>query len=241
MFKYISFSVEIKQKYLRLSVRNGKYIINIRSAVDRWCQVGTNDKLIDVNDAVLCILHLELQCTDNKISNFWNEGFSNRKQPKMVSEYKEAIEKIVNEGKIGNSSHQNQWTFPSNKAKDGVASDFSLKGGSGKTILSKSDRMIDEVFKYHSDNVEEEKAKWKEVLKKYNNIIHILNRRYEFGEDNILEFQRVVDEYSDEWAKLTGIDGQTNYEHFLRTGHVSHFFYLYGNYTSTVSKDSKQQ
>ena len=87
--------------------------------------------------------------------------------------------------------------------------------------------MIDEVFKYHSGNVEEEKAKWKEVLKKYNNIIHILNRRYEFGEDNILEFQRVVDEYSDEWAKLTGIDGQTNYEHFLRTGHVSHFFYLY--------------
>ena len=69
MYRYCTYPVEVKQTYLRLSVRNGNYIKDLRRAIDRWCQVGTNDKLIDVNDAVLCILHLELRCTENKLSN----------------------------------------------------------------------------------------------------------------------------------------------------------------------------
>ena len=60
MYSYCSFSVEIKQIYLKLSVQNGKQVIDIRRAVDRWCEVGKEDKLMDVNDDVLCILLLEL-------------------------------------------------------------------------------------------------------------------------------------------------------------------------------------
>ena len=135
MYRYCTYPVEVKQTYLRLSVRNVNYIKGFRRAIDRWCQVGTNDKLIDVNDAVLCILHLELRCTEKKLSNLWNEGFTHRREPKQVTDYTEEIEGIVNEGKIGNSTYQNQWTFPTNKAKNGVSSDFSLKGNLAKAYL----------------------------------------------------------------------------------------------------------
>ena len=50
----------------------------------------------------------------------------------MKTEYTDKIEEIVHKGKDGLSTHQNQWRFPINKDKDGVASDFSLKCDAGK-------------------------------------------------------------------------------------------------------------
>ena len=60
LFRYCSTPVETKQKYLLLSVRNGEYIKDIRRAIARSSKVGENDKMMEVNDAVPCILHLEL-------------------------------------------------------------------------------------------------------------------------------------------------------------------------------------
>ena len=226
LFRYCSSSVEVKQKYLRLSIRNGQYIQDIRRAINRWCDVGTNNKLMDVDDAVLCILHLELRCTENKLSNLWNAGFRDRKTPASVKEYETDIEEIVNEGKLGLVTHQNQWSFPTNRGKDGVASDFSLKGEFGRTILSRSDKIVDVALRFHT---EEERIEWKSVLKKYGEIIDFLGQRTHFDDDKIEIFQRLVDEYAEDWREIAGRDGQTNYEHFMYTSHVSHYLRLYGN------------
>ena len=115
MYRNCSYSVEIKQKYLRLSIHNGNNVITTRRIVDKWCQVDENGKIIDVNDAVLCILHLELRCSENKIGNLFNEGFVHRRQPAVIKEYTQKIEDVVNKGKIEKSTHQNQWSFPINK------------------------------------------------------------------------------------------------------------------------------
>ena len=61
-----SYSVEIKQKYLRLTIRNGQEIVNMRRAINWWCQVG-EEKMMAVNDAILCSLHLELRCNEKNI------------------------------------------------------------------------------------------------------------------------------------------------------------------------------
>ena len=85
-----------------------------------------------------------------------------------MKEYETDIEEILNEGKLGLFTHQNQWSFLTNKGKDGVASDFLLKGEFGRTILSQSDRIVDVALKLHT---EEERMKWKSVFKKYGEII----------------------------------------------------------------------
>ena len=212
MYRYCTYPVEIKQKYLRLSIQNGQNIIDMRRAVDRWCQIGKNEKMIDVNDAVLCILHLELRCSKKKVGNLLNDGFLHRKQAKLVKEYIEKVENVVNKGKIGLSSHQNQWRFPSNAGNDGVATDFSLKGEVSKNILSKSDRLIPIALQYHSKSYRDE---WKIVLSEYQRVLDILNGQKEFPKEDILEFQQIADNYSNKWANLTGRDGQTNYKHFI--------------------------
>ena len=89
MYCFCSYSVEIKQKYLCLSICNGNDVITMRRAVDRWCQVGENNKLY--------ILHLELRCSENKIGNLFNEGFVHRRQPAVIKEYTQKIEDVVNE------------------------------------------------------------------------------------------------------------------------------------------------
>ena len=64
---------------------------------------------------------------------------------------------------------------------------------------------------------------------KYGDLLEFLNCGYDFTEDDIREFQKLADDYSEKWASLTGRDEQTNYEHFIRSSHVSHLFFLYGN------------
>ena len=226
MFRYCSYPVEIKQKYLRLCIRNGNEIIDMRRAVDRWCKLGENNKMIEVSDAVLCVLHLELRCSENKISNLLNEGFAHRKTPNLVKDYIDKVEKIVNQGKIGRSSHQNQWRFPANKSKDGIASDFSLKGEAGKNILSKSSEIINISLHFHRENI---RSEWRAVLAKYQEVLAFLNRRHEFTDKDIRQFQQLADEYSEMWAHLTGLDGQTNYEHSIKSSHLSYYLSRYGN------------
>ena len=48
---------------------------------------------MDVSEAVLCTLHCELQTNENKSSTLFNDGFIHRKQPALVKEYKEEVEK----------------------------------------------------------------------------------------------------------------------------------------------------
>ena len=181
---------------------------------------------MEVNDAVLCILHLELRASENKLAHMWNEGFAYRKSKALVEEYAKGMELIVNEGKIGRTTYQNQWQFPINKTNDGITSDFSLKGGFGKSILSKSDRLIDVALKYHT---QQERNDWNLVLEDYQDALQFINRRTEFKKGDVQESQAVADRYANSWRELCGRDGQTNYEHFLLTGHVSHYLTLYGN------------
>ena len=226
MFIYINYSVKVKQKYLRLSVQNGEYIKDLRRAIERWCEVGTNDKLIEVDDAVLCILHLELRCSENKLAHLFNDGFAHRKTKALIDKYISEIEAVVNEGKIGLSTHQNQWTFPINKERDGVASEFSLKGEFGRSILAKSSRLVDIALKYHTQT---ERDEYNAVLSKYHEVLKFLNRREEFSPQMIQEFQKLCDEYGQMWRDVAGRDGQTNYEHNISSSHCTHFFDLYGN------------
>ena len=167
---------------------------------------------MDVNDGVLRSLHLELCCSENKIGNLFNDGFAHRKQPKLADDYISEVGKNVKKGKVGLATHQNQWRFPINKERNGVATDFSLKGGAGKNILSRSDQIIHVALQYHSGEYRKE---WQEVLQKYGDLLEYLNPRYDFTEDDIREFQKLDDDYSEKWASLMGREGQTNYEHFI--------------------------
>ena len=224
MFTYVGYRLEQKQLLLRLSIRNGSEIINMRRAVDRWTPVGVGNKQVDVDDTVLCSLHLELRVNESKIGGLLNEGFLHRKTPGLVRKYTEDVEAVVNAGKLGRNTHQNHWHFPLNNAKNGINGEFSLKGDAGKKILAKMDKLIPIALTYHTQATQ---TKWLKMLDTYSNMKTYLNRRESFTDNMIYEFQEICDDYCTQWASLTSRDGITNYIHFIRAGHVSHYLFLY--------------
>ena len=74
------------------------------------------------------------------------------------------------------------------------------------------------------------------VLKKYKEAILFKNRRTLFKDSNIHDFQTLVDEYSQIWREVAGKDGQTNYEYFMWSGHISHFLIAKETFINSVSK-----
>ena len=66
-----------------------------RRAIVRWSPVGENDKMMDVNDAVLCMLHLEFCCSENKLAHLLNEGFTHLKTKSLVEMYMGEDEKLL--------------------------------------------------------------------------------------------------------------------------------------------------
>ena len=200
MYRHCTLPVEQKQKLLRLCVRNGEEVASMRSAIKRWHE-KEEGRQMDVDDAILCSLHLELRCNENKIGALFNEGLTHRRGNKVIGEYTEEVEEIVNRGKIGRGSHQNQWRFPMNKEKNGVSTEFSLKGEAGKNILGHRDELIPVCLRFHSQSYRDE---WDSVLAKYDELLKYMNRREEFTEEMVSTFQSMADVYADDWADLTG-------------------------------------
>ena len=116
MYRELNQDLEHMQIVLKRTILEGVEIKLMRTAIDRWQNVGENRKQIDLEDAIFCSLHLELRVNEAHLGGLFNEGFTHRQTGRMVDEYVEAIEVVVNEGKLGLSTHQNQWRFPISKA-----------------------------------------------------------------------------------------------------------------------------
>ena len=51
----------------------------------------------------------------------------------------------------------------------------------------------------------------------------------DFMDGKIKAFQDLTDNFYEEWIKLNGREGITNYVHMLDTGHIAYFLWLYRN------------
>jgi hypothetical protein len=54
-------------------------------------------------------------------------------------------------------------------------------------------------------------------------------RREDFNENDIEEFQTIADDWFEQWVKLAGRDGLTNYIHMVGAGHLSFYMREWGN------------
>ena len=219
-------TLESMQKILKRSLMEGVEVKMMRVAINRWSRVGENCKQMTLEEAIFCTLHLELRVNEAKIGGVLNEGFTHRKTCQLVDEYVGNTENIVNKGKLGMSTHQNQWRFPISKDRKSIDSGFSLKNGLSREMFLRIDDIIEEALRYHSNSYKNE---WKEVIVEYLNIVEILLIRKQFSDKMIYEFQDKVDGYYKKWIKLTGRNGMTNYIHFLGSGHVAYYFFKYRN------------
>ena len=226
MYRELNQDLENMQIVLKRTILEGVEIKLMRTAINRWQNVGQNRKQIDLEDAIFCSLHLELRVNEAKLGGLFNEGFTHRQSCRLVDEYVENIEVIVNEGKLGLTTHQNQWRFPIAKDRKSIKTAFSLKNNLSRSMFDKIDKLLEEVLKYHSQRY---RMEWKEVIISYLEIIEIILIRKPFTDEMIYSFQDKVDKYYEKWINLTGRNGMTNYIHFLGSGHVAYYLFKYRN------------
>ena len=219
-------SLESMQQSLKRSIMEGVEIKIMRTAIDRFSKVGENRKKISLEEAIFCTLHLELRVNEAKLGGIFNEGFTHRKTTKLVDEYVENMQTIINEGKLGLATHQNQWMFPIAKDQKSIDNKFSLKNSLSRSMFLKIDRIIEEALKYHGSSYRQE---WKLVIVLYLEIVEILLLRKPFTDDMIYDLQSKIDVYYVKWIKLTGRNGMTNYIHFMGSGHVVYYLFKYRN------------
>ena len=155
-----------------------------------------------------------------------NEGFKHRQTCRLVDEYENNMQSIVNKDRLGMSSHQNQWRFPISKDRKSIESGFSLKNNLSRSMFLKIDKLIDEALKFHTNDY---KVEWKNVIVDYLEIIEMLLIRKPFTDEMIYKFQEKVDVYYVKWIKITSRNGMTNYIHFLGSGHVAYYLFKYRN------------
>ena len=144
----------------------------------------------------------------------------------MVLEYVSDIEKIVNRGKLGLATHQNQWRFPLAKDGKSLESGFSLKNNLIRSMFEKIDDIIEVALRFHA---EQYCIEWRYVIMWYLEILEILFFRKPFSDKIIYDLQDKIDIYFFKWIKLCGRNGMTNYIHFKGSGHVCYYLFKYRN------------
>ena len=133
-------------------------------------------------------------------------------QQKMVEEYISDIEKIVNRGKLGLATHQNQWIFPLAKDGNSLKSGFSIKNKLSWSMFLKIDDMIEVSLQF---NTQQYCMEWRDIITHYLDILDILLYRKPFSNKMIYDLQDKLDIYYVKWVKLCGRNGMKNSIHFF--------------------------
>jgi hypothetical protein len=64
---------------------------------------------------------------------------------------------------------------------------------------------------------------------KYRVAVVIARQKEDFQDEDIIQFQKSVDEWFSDYVFLTGKNGMTNYIHLLCTGHLAEYMYKWRN------------
>ena len=190
-----------------------------------------NGALFLLLQAIPCILHMENRVGIKVITMLLIRGLSNVKEGVLYSEHKsmnkriemyiEDVTNIVSTKILGDEDGPAQWNFPYNPETKEIAA-LCIENGKMRTLLLKLELIVDVSFV--GDVAEADQAdpiRWKAALPLIRSAMQKVRSRKEFTNDMISSFQQDVDGFFQIWVDLHGLEGVSNYIHFLGSGHIS--------------------
>ena len=87
--------------------------------------------------------------------------------------------------------------------------------------------LIEFIFQHPEDANSRED--WLELMEYYNPAIELLQKPTDFTDDEIEEFQTLIDSFYEKWIKMVGTEGITNYVHMLGSGHICYYLQQHRN------------
>jgi hypothetical protein len=88
--------------------------------------------------------------------------------------------------------------------------------------------IIDEIFDGDIDALEQ-RDNWRNMIAEYSAAMQILRKRSEYTDNDIEQFQYLIDNFFEKYVKETGCEGITNYIHMLASAHIKHYMVIHRN------------
>ena len=140
------------------------------------------------------------------------------------------IETVVNRDVLGKTSrHDNEksgWKVPLDEKDKRKLGQVTLSNPRARKFRIGMKAVVDVCTSRSGGTIQQD---WLEVCDLFETVWYHLDSRKEFKKSDVYEFQKHADDFCDAYIKLTGIDGMTNYYHFLHAGHFSWYLLKYKN------------
>jgi hypothetical protein len=192
-------------------------------------KMGKDAAMMLIQQATHCIMHLE-KCSGEKILTMLlaigAEMFQKWRVGASLKMYLEHVEPIVRTAILGTPWHPKQWKVPMKEDGDEIGK-VSLSNSTTCAFMSGVAPLIDFIFQHEEDI--ELKNEWHGLINAYNPANELQRKPTTFTDDEIEEFQMLIDDFYRRWIKLVGCEGITNYIHMLGSGHIAYYLEKHHN------------
>jgi len=189
-------------------------------------------RLLDVESMVIDSLHLANRTIERLIKILLEHGFSY--WDNQQGDFFESVEALVNTMDLENDDppldvdgpltiQRNLWTCPRGEAGKTDIGEVKMSEKAAKKFLES----IEKLYPVCLPLQDQQRDTFIELIAIFKDIIVTLDRKEEFSDEQINNLQAKIDLHSELWIDLAGIDGQTNYYHYLSSGHVAYFLFKY--------------
>ena len=161
------------------------------------------------------------------------EGLSNTKEGLLFSDvdaegarvelFLSTVQQIVNSTLIGSQRLPGQWKCPYS-TKDKEIGIIKFNNTKTRKFVAGLESIIEVCV---VDPARQEK--WTRAVENYREAIIIARKKEDYTDDDVVLFQKHVDDFFHPWLELTGMAGMTNYIHMLSSGHIAEYMHKYRN------------
>jgi hypothetical protein len=177
-----------------------------------------------VQDAIPCVMHGGNRINEKLFMmvmiEAWDSCTSNHEQEILIA----TVENYINTGVFGTEESRSQWKLP--LTKDSELETVSFTAWRGKKVLEKLADLAQRIF---LNEDQDRLMQWQQMLSKYLEVMKVAFRHEDFLEEEVEEFQDLVDDWFYHYVKLVGLPGITNYMHLLGAGHLYFYLKKWGN------------
>ena len=207
---------------LKQSMMDGRMVTVLRDSIQH-VEEKRGTFLFPMELAVPCILHMENRISEKVSVMVILEGLRHRQSGVNTVCYFSQLNNLLNNGIL--SEKNGNFKFPT--VKDELKQ-LSLSNTTARKLISNIDKLFDTVFLYHNDSGER-RAEFQKCVDIYPKIMDKLRQKIDFTHTEVVELQKMIDDWYNTWINITGREGMTNYIHMLGAGHVTYYIIKHGS------------
>jgi len=118
------------------------------------------------------------------------------------------------------------WSFPKGEDSTELVGDVKMSFKAAKKFMDRIDLLYEKCFPVDY----ELRVVAIRAINMYREIMTTIQSHEDFSDADIINLSEKIRSFGDDWIAIAGLTGQTNYFHYLISGHVIHYLKIYRNY-----------